>query len=256
MDEHYKKIKDSDPYFHIDINTREIINESGKTVLIRGDHNSEEATFEIPRYVDGHDMLESKIKVDYINEDAAQSESSKDVYEAEKKETIDTGKDEVVIFRWLISGNATKHVGSLKFSIRFECYEDDQMVYRWGSALYSSIKILESLDFSPQIAQDYSDILEQWRANIELMYENSKSYAQAALEAQKAASISEMSALEAQSYAQNYSASASGYSDDAKASAESAKSYAQQAASVFQILGTTALTINEDSSITAIFTKE
>lgn len=55
--EHKHAVPDSDTYFMINPYTREIENTNyNKTVLMRGDHNSERFTFEIPRYVDGHDM--------------------------------------------------------------------------------------------------------------------------------------------------------------------------------------------------------
>lgn len=54
---HKHPIYDTDPHFKIDGDTRVIINASDvKVALMQGDHNSERFTFEIPRYVDGHDM--------------------------------------------------------------------------------------------------------------------------------------------------------------------------------------------------------
>lgn len=49
-------IVDSDPHFVIDPLTRKIIKHTEKSILILGDHNSERFTFELPRYIQGHDM--------------------------------------------------------------------------------------------------------------------------------------------------------------------------------------------------------
>ncbi len=54
---HNHNIADSDTRFIIDPITRIIRNQaSKKTTLMQNDHNSERFTFELPRYVEGHDM--------------------------------------------------------------------------------------------------------------------------------------------------------------------------------------------------------
>ena len=56
---HSTHIKDADPYFEIKTDTREIINKSKtKTKIMQYDHNSERFTFSLPRFIEGHDMLE------------------------------------------------------------------------------------------------------------------------------------------------------------------------------------------------------
>ena len=68
---HKHPVYDTDLHLLIDPITREITNESGKTVIMQYDHNSERFTFEIPRYVDGHDMsLCNVVEFHYINTDA------------------------------------------------------------------------------------------------------------------------------------------------------------------------------------------
>ena len=75
-------VYDTDLHFCIDPITRSIKNQTpGKTKLIQYDHNSERFTFEIPRYVDGHDMSKcDKVEVHYINISAGKSQQSADVY--------------------------------------------------------------------------------------------------------------------------------------------------------------------------------
>ena len=58
---HKHVVPDSDTYFLIDPYTRQIENTNyQKTVIMRGDHNSERFTFEVPRYVDGHRHYQSE----------------------------------------------------------------------------------------------------------------------------------------------------------------------------------------------------
>lgn len=55
---HTHNIYDSDMHYVIDPLTRQINNDDAdqKVVLVQGDHKSERLTFEIPRYIEGHDM--------------------------------------------------------------------------------------------------------------------------------------------------------------------------------------------------------
>ena len=97
---------DNDPYFVIDPVTRVITNKSDtKKKLMQYDHNSERFTFEIPRFVDGHDMSAcDKIKIHYLNVNTSTKETSADVYFVDDVQISpdDEGK---VIFSWLIPRN-------------------------------------------------------------------------------------------------------------------------------------------------------
>ena len=119
---HKHSVYDTDPHFAIDPITLDIINQSsGKTKLMQYDHNSERFTFEIPRLVDGHDMTQcDKIEIHYINVDAATKESKADVYTVDDKQ-LSPASEDVVIFSWLISKNATGYAGTLNFLVRFVC---------------------------------------------------------------------------------------------------------------------------------------
>ena len=54
---HTHPVVDSNLHFVINPLTREITNNSKKVKLMQYDHASEIFTFEIPRYVDGHDII-------------------------------------------------------------------------------------------------------------------------------------------------------------------------------------------------------
>ena len=143
---HEHSVHDTDKHFAIDINTRKIKKQSiDKVVLIQNDHNSERSTFEIPRYIDGHDMsLCNKVEVHYVNLDETEMVSSPGVYEVTDLQ-VSPKSDTVVICSWLISRNATKYIGSLHFSLRFACVTGDDVDYDWRTGICSDYSISESL---------------------------------------------------------------------------------------------------------------
>jgi hypothetical protein len=66
---HFQSVLDTDTRFSVDVVSRQIRNASSKkTILIQHDHNSERFTFELPRYIEGHDMsLCNKAEARYLN---------------------------------------------------------------------------------------------------------------------------------------------------------------------------------------------
>ena len=107
---HKHSIYDTDPHFSIDPATRAITNLSEKkTKIIQYDHNSERFTFEMPRLIDGHDMsLCDKIEIHFINISANKNQQNADVYLCDDVQ-LSHDDENVVIFSWLISQNATQN---------------------------------------------------------------------------------------------------------------------------------------------------
>ena len=167
---HLHGVIDADKHFVIDAATREITNQSDKITLMQNDHNSERFTFEIPREIDGHDMsLCNVVRVHYLNIDTATKEQNPGVYDVEDLQ-ISPDDETVVAGSWLISANATKHVGNLNFTIRFKCVADDGSIkYAWSSAIFKGISIGQSYNNSGMVAEEYADILAQWQARIEAL---------------------------------------------------------------------------------------
>lgn len=160
---HEHNVIDADKHFKIDPTTREITNESGKLVLMQHDHNSERFTFEVPRYVDGHDMsLCNLVQIHYQNKETITNTVFDDVYEASDFK-VDTVSDNIVTFSWLISSNATQYVGQLNFSVRFVCVADDGTVeYVWNTAVHYGVTVSTCFYNSEEIAAAYSDTLAKW----------------------------------------------------------------------------------------------
>lgn len=169
---HKHSVYDSDTHFSINPITRALKNEaSGKTSVVQYDHNSERFTFEIPRYVEGHDMsLCNSIRVHYINIDARTKEQVSGVYEVDDKQ-ISPNDSNVVVCSWLISRNATQLVGSLNFLIRFACISDGIVEYAWNTATYTNIYVSSGINADETFEDDYADVIEQWKDSVMMEFE-------------------------------------------------------------------------------------
>ena len=166
---HKHSVYDTDLHFKIDPITRAILNmATTKTKIIQGDHNSERFTFEIPRLVDGHDMmLCDKIEVHYINVASDGKNKSEDVYFVEDMQTSPEDEN-IVIFSWLISGNATVYPGSLNFLIRFVCLTGEAIDYAWHTEIFNKMTISNGMNNGESVVEEYSDVLEAWKREIGL----------------------------------------------------------------------------------------
>ena len=79
---HTHSVKDDDNYFVINKDTMIISTESTSKTLMQHDHNSECYTFEIPRYVESHDMMEcTNIEIHYIGINSNTRETNTGIYE-------------------------------------------------------------------------------------------------------------------------------------------------------------------------------
>ncbi len=164
---HIHSVYDTDNHFRVNAITRAISDVSkSKTCLIQRDHNSERFTFEIPRIVEGHDMMDCNVvQVHYLNISNSGSERTEGVYEVDDLQ-ISPASEDMVICSWLISRNATKLVGSLKFLLRFACATGEEVDYAWHTSTYGGIKISEGIFNGEEIDEEYPDILAQWETRI------------------------------------------------------------------------------------------
>lgn len=164
------QVIDTDIHFKIDPKTRTITNtDYVNTTLVQNDHNSERFTFELPRYVDGHDMLESTaIEVHYINAENKPRNplTHSDIYEVTDI-TQHPENEELVIFSWLVSNLATQYIGNLKFAIRFICAAENEINYIWSTASINVLKVIATINNTKEvITPETSDILNQWREEL------------------------------------------------------------------------------------------
>lgn len=166
---HRKLIKDKDPCFVIDANTRTIKKQTvNRKTLMQYDHNSERFSFLIPKSIEGHDMMEcNKVEVHYINIDALTMEQFSGVYTVTDLQT-DTEDAAMLRCSWLISQNATNLSGSLNFLLRFACVaEDGTIEYAWNTEIFTGISVTSGIYNSEVIVEQYADVLEQWKKELE-----------------------------------------------------------------------------------------
>ena len=161
---HTHVVYDSDPHFSINPDSRVIsYTSSGKPILIQGDHNSEIVTFDLPRYIDGHDMmLCNLVQVHYINIDGNNSNNRNNgVYEVIDLQ-VDAEDENTCVCSWIISRNATLFVGSLNFVLRFACTTNSKIDYAWNTTVNTDLIVSTSIDNSDIVVEQYSDVLESW----------------------------------------------------------------------------------------------
>ena len=170
---HLHSLHEVDPYFSVDIETRGITyNGDDLPMLIQGDHNSEIFSFEMPRFVEGHDMMLCDLaQVHYINI-SAENKSIRNigVYKILDMK-IDPEDENTILFTWLVSQNATQLSGSLSFALRFACTSGAKIDYNWSTAVYSSVSIVTSIDNVGTVVEQYADVLEAWYLEL-IMAEN------------------------------------------------------------------------------------
>lgn len=166
---HAHIVSDSDNHFIIDPISRQISNNSKKTILIKTDHNSEQFTFELPRYVEGHDMsLSNKVEVHFLNINSKTRQTNPGIYNVVDFD-VDAEDNTKVLGTWLVSREATKYPGSLNFVIRFSCLDDDNVeYYSWNTAIYTGITIADTIENTETIVEDYVDIFRQWLDTLEM----------------------------------------------------------------------------------------
>lgn len=153
---HTHSVNDTDTHFIIDAETREISTETGNALLIQHDHNSERFTFELPRYIDGHDMsLCNLVQVHYLNTDEKTNEQYRGNYVVDDLQ-VDSENENIVLCSWLVSGNATQFVGSLHFTLEFACAADDGTIdYDWYTAIYRKLIIGANINNTEGVNKPY-----------------------------------------------------------------------------------------------------
>ena len=168
---HEHDVLDADSRFLVDAATRSISpGYPTKTLLIQGDHNSERFGFEIPRWIEEHDMsLCDKVEVHYINintEASARDEKSiTGLYEV-RDMRVDPDDENLVVCSWLIDYHATQLVGPLNFLLCFKCEKDGVISYAWHTAPYVGVAIVSGINADETFEDDSCDIIEQWKGSV------------------------------------------------------------------------------------------
>ena len=164
---HHHEVIDNDSYFTIDPVTRLITNTSDKELkIMQFDHRSERFTFELPRYIEGHDMsLCNVVEVHYTNigNDGSKNEDVHDIYDLH----IDEDDSDKVVCSWLIERSSTLLDGTLEFVIRYQCLDvDGTSPYEWHTDKFTDVIVKKGMNNSGSAVEEHRDILEQWRSKL------------------------------------------------------------------------------------------
>ena len=170
---HIHDVYDIDNKFIVDGVSRSIKNAStSKTMVMQFDHNSEVFTFEVPRYIEGHDMSEcNRVEVHYLNIDTVTKQENEGIYLVNDL-TINTDDENKLTCSWTISQSATQLVGNLNFLLRFICLTDDVIDYVWNTAIFSGIYVSKGIYNSDIVAEQYIDTIKAWENRLKVV-ENS-----------------------------------------------------------------------------------
>lgn len=220
MAEHAHSVADTDKRFVINPKERKITPADGKgVVIVKGDSNSEIITFEIPRYVEGHDMMLSDVvRVNYNNVSRDTKNQNRDFHDV-KDLHVDFEDSDKIVFTWKIDENAAVYFGSLLYMVTFRCLDDENnILYEWGSGIGSDIVVSDGINNDVNIAQKYPEIIKQWESELK---EEMRQYIDQ--EVEKRASAIQSNIIEAENNA-----------NSAAQEAESAAAAANAAADAYQ----------------------
>ena len=168
VDTHAHPVVDKDTRFVIDPDTRLIINTAtDELYLMQFDHNSETYTFQLPRYVEGHDMmLCNRVYVHFNNIDEIDGAENADVA-AVYDLRVDPDNAGMVICSWTIQRQSTQLAGILSFLVQYQCVNDDGVtVYEWHTDIFNSVSVKSGRNNARAAVIEYSNIIEQWRERI------------------------------------------------------------------------------------------
>ena len=164
--EHKHSVLDKDTHFLIDPVTRAITTTSEKLHVMQYDHNSERLTFEMPRYIEGHDMsVCNKVEVHFLNIDGKTKDQISGHRELEDFRVSEDDESKVAV-SWNISKGATKLGGKLNFLLNFRCVEDGVETYAWHTDFFTNYNVKAGLDAAALFESDYADVIEQWKASV------------------------------------------------------------------------------------------
>lgn len=170
--EHIHVMTDADKYFIIDPISRTIANPIGRPlVLMQRDHNSTVYTFQLPRYVDGHDMvLCNRVKCHFnnieVNSDAEIAIEHPDLVELTDLR-VNPDDTSTVICSWAITRQATFYPGTLGFFIQYLCVDaEGNETYEWHTDTFSDVIVNKTRHNDEAPIIEYTAIFEQWRERI------------------------------------------------------------------------------------------
>lgn len=173
---HEHSVIDKDTHFIIDPVTMAISCAGTVKGLKRGDHAAERYTFEMPRFIEGHDMaLCNKIEAHYNNikyDSSTRETTTNRSFDDVEDFAVSEVDEDTVVWTWLVMGDATQLDGTLNFCIRFACLNGAEIEYQKFTEVYESIPVGESIWNTEEVAKQNADVLEAWRQELLIAIEN------------------------------------------------------------------------------------
>lgn len=165
---HEHAVVDMDRHFTIDPETMVISCEGEVKALRQGDHAAERYTFDMPRFIEGHDMsLCNAVQAHYNNtkyDKPTRTTTENKSFDSVEDFGIVADDESKVSFSWLIQGDATQLDGTMNFCIRFACVDDaGEVTYQKFTEVFEGVPVGETIYNSEAIANEYADVLVKWR---------------------------------------------------------------------------------------------
>lgn len=144
----------------VDLNARVINIPKGITNIgVMSDDDVLRLNFSMPRYYGEYDLSEFEMQINYLN-----ARKYGDVYRIEDA-VVDT---DTITFSWLVGRYAVTYVGEIRFNLCFKKYgtTDTSVVIQEFNTTPAALPVLEGLETSEAIVQEYADILAKWESQL------------------------------------------------------------------------------------------
>lgn len=132
---------------NVDLESRVI--EAPEFLSVETDHRAETIYFKCPRFYDNIDLATTTCIIQYINAAGEGRLYVVPFYDVQtfSKYDPETGVDEpVMLFPWLIEGDATKAAGEVKYAIRFYKMNGSTLLTYNLNTLVATSKVLHGMD--------------------------------------------------------------------------------------------------------------
>lgn len=142
---------------------------------VESDDDVRRVRFVIPKHYRDVDLSDFSISVNYMNANA-----EGDVYQARDISI----ENDVITFTWLIGRRALAYKGDVKFNICLKKTDisDPTVVEKELNTTIASLPVLEGLETSEAVIQQYADILLQWEYELESKFKTLESRIDKAIE--------------------------------------------------------------------------
>ena len=174
------EVTEVDKKLYIDFDTRQIlIPNSIHQLGVESDDDVKKLTFNVPRYYYGTDLAEFNIYINYMN-----AKKEGDVFEVSKDDVIiDEGN--TLTFDWIVGRHAVAYKGTAIFnvcmkkgSMQPDPEDETQEIFivdQEFNTTIAKLPVLEGLETSEEVIQEYPDILMQWQEELFGIEDSAKS---------------------------------------------------------------------------------